>query len=116
MGKTEFNEKMTKVLNNQIDDVDLARISSIIGDAKFTFEFITEDWINDQYIGDGMEIDHEKFGTVTIAVELSVLDIIGNNVLLENKRIYTEKYSGEVHEISLYFFGPIEQEVLQKMM
>ncbi len=116
MGRTEFNTKMTRILNNQIDEVDLARIHSIIGTKKFEYVYIDEEWMNDQYVGDGQEYKHPKFGTVTIKVEVSILDIIGDNVLLENKRIYTGKYSEEVHEIILYFFGPIEKELLEEMI
>ena len=116
MGKTQLNEKMMKILYSQIDDVDLSRIRSIIGDKNFEYAIIDEAWIEDQYIGDGKEYRHPKFGTVTINVELSILDVIGDNVLVENKRIYTGKYSEETHEIILYFFGPIEQELLKEMI
>ena len=95
MGKTTFNKKMTTLLNSNIDDVDIARIRSIIGDKKYTYE---------------------KFGTVTISVELSILDIIGNNVLIENKRTYVGKYSEETNVIIMYFFGPIEEEVLKNLI
>ena len=37
MGRTEFNTKMTRLLNNQIDDVDISRIRSIIGDKKYEY-------------------------------------------------------------------------------
>ena len=116
MGKTTFNKKMTTLLNSNIDDVDIARIRSIIGDKKYTYALIDEQWIEDQYIGDGLEYRHEKFGTVTISVELSILDIIGNNVLIENKRTYVGKYSEETNVIIMYFFGPIEEEVLKNLI
>ena len=115
MGKTEFNTKMTRLLNNSIDDVDLARVRSIIGDKKFEFVYIDQEWVDDQFVGDGQEYKHPKFGTVTIQVELSVLELIGNNALIENKRTYIGKYSEETNSIALYFFGPIDKEVLENI-
>ncbi len=115
MGKTEFNKKMTTLLINQIDDVDIARIKAIIGDKKFEYAYIDQDWINDQYVGNGQEYEHPKFGTVTIEVDVSILDIIGNNVLISNTRKYKKKYSDEEESITLYFFGPIEDEVLNNI-
>ena len=101
---------------DNIDDVDIARIHSIIGDKKYTYAIIDEQWIEDQYVGDGLEYRHEKFGTVTISVELNILDIIGNNVLIENTRTYVGKYSEETNVITMYFFGPIEKEVLENLI
>ncbi len=116
MGKTTFNKKLAPLLNSNIDDVDIARIHSIIGDKKYTYAIIDEQWIEDQYVGDGLEYRHEKFGTVTISVELNILDIIGNNVLIENTRTYVGKYSEETNVITMYFFGPIEKEVLENLI
>lgn len=116
MGKTKFNERLERLLNSKIDDVDLARIQSVIGDKEFEYCYIDDAWIEDQFIGDGTEYVHQKFGTVKITVELSILDIIGNNVLIENKRTYEGKYSGETNIITLYYFGPTEEETLKKLL
>lgn len=116
LSKTKFNRKMTELLNNTIDDVDIARIKSIIGEKEFVFSIIDEEWLEQQYIGDGIEYSHPRFGTVNIEVEVNILDIIGNNVLIENKRTYTGKYNHEVHEIIIYFFGPIDEELLQSQI
>jgi len=116
MGKTEFNKKMTRLLNNQIDDVDIARIKSIIGEKKYEYTYIDQEWIDDQYVGDGQEYKHPKFGIVTIKVDIIILDIIGNNALIENKRTYIGKYSEETNSISLYYFGPIDEDLLKNMV
>ena len=115
MGKTTFNKKMTRLLNNQIDDVDVSRIRSIIGEKKYEYTYIDQEWVDDQYVGDGLEYKHPKFGTVTISVELNILDIIGNNVLIENKRTYVGKYSEETNVITMYFFGPMDEDVLENL-
>ena len=113
MSKTKINKKMIKILENKIDDVDIARIKSIIGEKPYKYAVIDEEWLEQQYVGNGTEYMHPKFGTVSISVEVSLLDIIGNNVLIENKRIYTGKYSNDTNEIIIYFFGPIEKELLE---
>lgn len=117
MAKTVFNEQIDNMLNHikPISPESNEEIQKIINGKDIFNAIIDEKWLEDQYIGDGKEYKHPKYGTVTITVEVNLLDIIEGNALVENKRIYTGKYSGETNETTMYFFGPIDKELLEQL-
>lgn len=119
MSKTKFNENIEEILNEitPVTSDQMDRVHELIGeDTNVYHAIINNEWLEQQYIGDGKEFCHSRYGTVIITVEVTIVDIIDNNALVQNKHIYKSKYRNDTHEVSVFFFGPISKELINELM